>query len=345
MSWRVDVKKPKKVKKQKLPTFFTRTVVVWGLTEEQKNAEFIKDTLSTQGRIEKITIIKKKPAIKVRFRHQDDAIKVRSNKKLFKDMSNIYLKYGKDEKSVSIAPNIDDDLADLANLAGSFSFASASQETASTKSLEDSLMLDDAEEMSIAATSITGLSERGALMKKLQKHSKIQENMQEEMEVASMISSKINALPPTFNEFTVPEKDRINLDEILSEELLDNELMDGVSTAIKCRFVLLSPVAWVPWIKAHLGLTSDMVHVVKDQSKIFIRLFSWSESRQIDDAFDGILLVNHNEATPDYTFEAKKLPEIKFNVPSNAKNNTFDSELRNHFRNALRQSFAKFAAN
>jgi len=37
-------------------------------------------------------------------------------------MSNIYLKYGKDEKSVSIAPNIDDDLADLANLAGNFSF-------------------------------------------------------------------------------------------------------------------------------------------------------------------------------------------------------------------------------
>ena len=58
-------------------------------------------------------------------------------------------------------------------------------------------MLDEAEEMSIAATSITGLSERGALMKRLKKHSKIQENMQEEMEVASMISSKINALPPT----------------------------------------------------------------------------------------------------------------------------------------------------
>ena len=56
--------------------------------------------------------------MKVRFRHQDDAIKVRSNKKLFKEMPNIYLKYGKDEKSVSIAPNIDDDLADLANLAG-----------------------------------------------------------------------------------------------------------------------------------------------------------------------------------------------------------------------------------
>ena len=56
----------------------------------------------------------------MRFRHQDDAIKVRSNKKLFKDAPNIYLKYGKDEKSVSIAPNIDDDLADLANLAGRF---------------------------------------------------------------------------------------------------------------------------------------------------------------------------------------------------------------------------------
>ena len=84
-----------------------------------------------------------------------------------------------------------------------------------------------------------------------------------------------------FTEFTVPEKDQINLDEILSEELLDNELMDGISTAIKCRFVVLSPVAWVPWIKAHLGLKSDMVHVVKDESKIFIRLFSWSESRQV----------------------------------------------------------------
>ena len=84
-----------------------------------------------------------------------------------------------------------------------------------------------------------------------------------------------------FHEFTVPENERINLEEILAEELLDNELMDGISTAIKCRFVILSPVAWVPWIKAHLGLDSDMVHVIKDQSKIFIRLFSWSESRQV----------------------------------------------------------------
>jgi hypothetical protein len=156
----------------------------------------------------------------------------------------------------------------------------------------------------------------------------------------SPFPKRVNNFYFRFNEFTVSEKDQINLEEILSEELLDNELMDGISTAIKCRFVLLSPVAWVPWIKAHLGLTSDMVHVVKYQSKIFIRLFSWSESRQvrfcalelqkvlitikIDDAFDGILLVNHNEATPDYTFEAKKLPEIKFNVPTNAKNNTFD---------------------
>ena len=75
--------------------------------------------------------------------------------------------------------------------------------------------------------------------------------------------------------FTVPASDQIALDNILSEELLDNELMDN-SSAIKCRFAILSPAAWVNWIKGQIGLTIDKndIHVNKDDSKIFIRFFS-----------------------------------------------------------------------
>ena len=75
--------------------------------------------------------------------------------------------------------------------------------------------------------------------------------------------------------FTVPSSEQIALENILSEELLDNELMDD-SSAIKCRFAILSPAAWVNWVKGQIGLTIDKndIHVNKDDSKIFIRFFT-----------------------------------------------------------------------
>ena len=117
MSWR-------KVKKQKndrikLPEFQTRTVVVWGLNEDQKQAAFVRDILELHAKIEKITIIKRKAAIKVKFKTVEDAIRIRSSRKIFKGFPNIYLKYGKDEKSRSMGnAEKDDDIDNLATLAG-----------------------------------------------------------------------------------------------------------------------------------------------------------------------------------------------------------------------------------
>ena len=62
MSYR-QVKKQKK-DRIKLPEFQTRTVVVWGLNNEQKQAAFVRDIIQLHARIEKITIIQRKPAIK-----------------------------------------------------------------------------------------------------------------------------------------------------------------------------------------------------------------------------------------------------------------------------------------
>ena len=76
--------------------------------------------------------------------------------------------------------------------------------------------------------------------------------------------------------FTVPESDQIKLVDVLNEELIDNELMNEESTSIKCRFALLSPAAWVNWIKGQIGLEKSKidVHVNKDDSKIYIRFFT-----------------------------------------------------------------------
>lgn len=57
------VTKPKK-DKVRLPDYMTRTVVIWGLKEEEKQAAFVQDIISIHARITKITIIKRKPAIK-----------------------------------------------------------------------------------------------------------------------------------------------------------------------------------------------------------------------------------------------------------------------------------------
>ena len=120
------------VKKQKndrikLPDFQTRTVVVWGLNEQQKQAAFVRDIISLHAKIEKITIIKRKPAIKVKFRTVEDAIRIRSNRKIFKAFPNIYLKYGKDGKTTSLSNSGPDEEMDLlANLAGKTKFKSNS---------------------------------------------------------------------------------------------------------------------------------------------------------------------------------------------------------------------------
>ena len=76
--------------------------------------------------------------------------------------------------------------------------------------------------------------------------------------------------------FNVPEQDQIKLLEILSDELIDTELMNEDSGSIKCRFAILTPAAWINWIKGQIGLdiTKNDVHVNKDESKVFIRFFS-----------------------------------------------------------------------
>ena len=76
--------------------------------------------------------------------------------------------------------------------------------------------------------------------------------------------------------FNVPEEDQIKLLEILSDELIDTELMNEESGSIKCRFAILTPAAWINWIKGQIGLDimKNDVHVNKDESKVFIRFFS-----------------------------------------------------------------------
>ena len=76
--------------------------------------------------------------------------------------------------------------------------------------------------------------------------------------------------------FTVPEADQIKLLEVLNEELIDAELMNEEASSIKCRFAVLSPAAWVNWIKGQIGLAPQQqdVHVNKDDSKVFIRFFT-----------------------------------------------------------------------
>ena len=108
-------------------------------------------------------------------------------------------------------------------------------------------------------------------------------------------------------DFKVPAENVIKLDEILAEEILDNELMSDCNVVVKCRFAILSPVSWLPWIKAHLGVEKGEIHCNKDDSRIFIRMFSIAEGRQIDDAFDGVLLVHPGDK--NFEFEhAKCLP-------------------------------------
>ena len=113
--------------------------------------------------------------------------------------------------------------------------------------------------------------------------------------------------------------------------------------------------------------TQNEIHCNKDDSRIFIRMFSIAEGRQIDDAFDGVLLVHPGDK--NFEFEhAKCLPvsdiklnnlylllslfllnrhpekEIIFHVPTTALQTENSSALRTQFRTSLRQAFSKFSA-
>jgi len=324
-----QVKKQKK-DRIKLPEFQTRTIVVWGLSEEQKQAAFVRDIIQLHAKIEKITIIKRKPAIKVKFKTVEDAIRIRSCRKIFKNFPNIYLKYGKDGKTTSVAPSRhDEDVDTLSSLADSFHLSTQA----------DVEVEDDLEQMSVS-----GMSERGQLMKKLQIHSQMQKSMQDEMETASFISEKMGPPPPAT---AVAESNRIRLEEILAEEIIDNELMatSSANVVVKCRFAILTPASWLSWIKAHLGVgPENEVHLNKDESKIFIRMFTLAQGRQIDDAFDGVLLVQPGDQKPEFE-HAKGLSEIIFHVPTAACPAGEDnSTCLANFRNALRQAFSKFSS-
>ena len=112
----------KKESKIKLPEFETRSVIIWGLSDEQKDAKFVKPLVEKFGKIERITIVKRKPAVKVTFRTPNDAIKVRCNRKILKNFPKLYIKYGKDRHSKThniASATIDPDMDMLAELTGS----------------------------------------------------------------------------------------------------------------------------------------------------------------------------------------------------------------------------------
>ena len=58
---------------------------------------------------------------------------------------------------------------------------------------------------------------------------------------------------------TVADSNRIRLEEILAEEIIDNELMatSSANVVVKCRFAILTPASWLSWIKAHLGVGAE----------------------------------------------------------------------------------------
>jgi len=334
------VTKPKK-DKVRLPDYMTRTVVIWGLKEEEKQAAFVQDIISIHARITKITIIKRKPAIKVQFRTTDDAIKIRSNRKLLKQWPHLYMKYGRDQNKHMKRPDNDqpdEEVDELTNLAESFKLGSGQPESVAGSQVE----LDELDEMSV-----TDASEKAQLMRKLKEHQEMQKQIQEEMDTQS-IATTVPPLPSQMT-FTVPEADQIKLVDVLNEELIDNELMNEESTSIKCRFALLCPAAWITWIKGQLGLEPSKmdVHVNKDDSKIYIRFFTLAESRMIDDAFDGVLYVKTPENIEKHLGE-KSLTEIICNVPISptelADKPDEVKRCRQGLKDALRQSFAKFSS-
>ena len=73
-------------------------------------------------------------------------------------------------------------------------------------------------------------------------------------------------------------------------------------------------------------------------------MFSLAQSRQIDDAFDGVLLVQPGDDKSEFDIE-KGLSQIIFHVPKTQAISAEESTLalRSQFRNALRQAFSKFS--
>jgi len=340
MAYRSRTVSKQKKDKVRLPDYMTRTVVIWGLKDEEKQAAFVQDLISIHARITKITIIKRKPAIKVQFRTTDDAIKIRSNRKLLKQWPHLYMKYGRDQNKDMKRPDNeqpDEEVDMLTNLAGSFQLGGgAGAESVASSQVE----LEELDEMSC-----TGASEKAHLMRKLIEHQEMQKLIQEEMDTQS-VATTVPPLPSQMT-FNVPESDQIKLVDVLNEELIDNELMNEETTSIKCRFALLSPAAWVNWIKGQIGLDKSKidVHVNKDDSKIYIRFFTLAESRMIDDAFDGVLYVKTPENIEKCLGE-KSLTEINCNVPmspTELKSSEETAKVRQGLRDALRQSFAKFS--
>lgn len=338
MAYRSRTVSKQKKDKVRLPDYMTRTVVIWGLKDEEKQAAFVQDIIAVHARITKITIIKRKPAIKVQFRTTDDAIKIRSNRKLLKQWPHLYMKYGRDQNKDMKRPDNeqpDEEVDELTNLAESFKLGGAAESIASSQ-----VELDELDEMSV-----TDASEKAQLMRKLKEHQEMQKQIQEEMDTQSLATT-VPPLPSQMT-FTVPENEQIKLVDVLNEELIDNELMNEESTSIKCRFALLSPAAWVNWIKGQIGLEPSKmdVHVNKDDSKIYIRFFTLAESRMIDDAFDGVLYIKTPENIEKHLGE-KSLTEIICNVPLSPTELTTDDETkrtRQGLKDALRQSFAKFS--
>ena len=72
-----------------------------------------------------------------------------------------------------------------------------------------------------------------------------------------------------------------------------------------------------------------------------------AEARMIDDAFDGVLIIHTPDHPADLNFTKSGLTDIMCNVPLTPTELTTDEqtkETRQKLKNALRQSFSKFAS-
>ena len=91
-----------------------------------------------------------------------------------------------------------------------------------------------------------------------------------------------------------------------------------------------------------------LICILRTFSILFLKLMlSKAESRMIDDAFDGVLIIHTPDQTAELNFAKSGLTDIVCNVPLTPTELTTDEqtkETRQKLKNALRQSFSKFAS-
>ena len=138
---------------------------------------------------------------KVQFRTIDDAIKIRSNRKILKQWPHLYMKYGRDQNKNMKRPDNeqpDEEVDELANLAGKIFKDGEFVITKCVGSFKLGPAVvenEDLEEMSVADDSIT---EQQLLMQKLKEQQELQKLIQDEMDTQSLATT----VPPALSQVT-----------------------------------------------------------------------------------------------------------------------------------------------